>query len=88
MSRLLGRPPVLDVRRARPAPRDGSTEGLGLTGRGVRDAVCLYSPGWLLTRVTTTDTERGDHRLLHSPFLAFGACHRAPDSIGLPRRSP
>ncbi|MFJ3221548.1 cytochrome P450 [Kitasatospora sp. NPDC086801] len=57
-----------------------SVDGLELTARVVREAVRLYSPGWLLTRVTSTDTELGAHRLregttvVYSPYLL----HRQP----------
>ncbi|MEU6872139.1 cytochrome P450 [Streptomyces sp. NPDC046751] len=57
------------------AAAPGSVEGLELTGRVIREAVRLYSPGWLLTRVTTTDTDLGGHHLpqdtavVYSPYL-------------------
>ncbi|MFJ7276961.1 cytochrome P450 [Kitasatospora sp. NPDC098663] len=63
-----------------PAGTSASVAGLELTTRVVREAVRLYSPGWLLTRVTTTETELGAHRLpegtsvIYSPYLL----HRQP----------
>ncbi|MFD4397440.1 cytochrome P450 [Kitasatospora sp. NPDC058397] len=65
-----------------------SVDGLELTTRVVREAVRLYSPGWLLTRVTTTDTELGAHRLpegtsvIYSPYLL----HRQPALFPEPDR--
>ncbi|MFD7597668.1 cytochrome P450 [Kitasatospora sp. NPDC059812] len=70
------------------AGTSASVDGLELTTRVVREAVRLYSPGWLLTRVTTTDTELGAHRLpegtsvIYSPYLL----HRQPALFPEPDR--
>ncbi|MFJ6216202.1 cytochrome P450 [Streptomyces sp. NPDC092296] len=66
----------------------GSVEGLELTGRVIREAIRLYSPGWLLTRLTTTDTRLGGHTLpegtaiVYSPYLL----HRQPQHFPDPDR--
>ncbi|MFJ6017609.1 cytochrome P450 [Streptomyces sp. NPDC092952] len=66
----------------------GSVAGLELTGRVIRETIRLYSPGWLLTRVTTTDTQFGGHHLprgtaiVYSPYLL----HRQPQLFPEPDR--
>ncbi|MFF3003813.1 cytochrome P450 [Kitasatospora sp. NPDC057940] len=67
------------------AGTSASVDGLELTTRVVREAVRLYSPGWLLTRVTATDTELGAHRLregttvVYSPYLLHRQSALFPD---------
>ncbi|MFD7551004.1 cytochrome P450 [Streptomyces sp. NPDC059816] len=72
---------------AHPGETPDTTEGLDLTGRVIREAIRLYSPGWLLTRVTTTDTELGGHRLprgttvVYSPYLLQRQDRYYPDPL-------
>jgi pentalenene oxygenase len=44
---------------------------LPFTGRVVTEALRLYPPGWLFTRITTEDVELGGHRLPAGTTVAF-----------------
>jgi pentalenene oxygenase len=69
---------------------------LELTRRVIRETIRLYPPGWVFTRVATTDTQVADTRihagdvLLYSPYILH---HRAdlfpaPDAFDPDRWSP
>jgi cytochrome P450 len=58
---------------------------LPLTGRIVTETLRLYPPGWLLTRVATSDTRLGGHaipagtNLVYSPYLIHHRSDVFPD---------
>ncbi|MFJ3440873.1 cytochrome P450 [Streptomyces sp. NPDC086081] len=54
--------------------------GLPCTARVITEALRLYPPGWLFTRVTTDDTELAGHHLPAGTTVAFcaPAVHRNP----------
>ncbi|MGP3989228.1 cytochrome P450 [Streptomyces sp. 3N207] len=58
----------------------GDVPGLPYTARVVTEALRLYPPGWLFTRVTTERTELGGHQLPPGTTVAFcaPAVHRCP----------
>ncbi|ELS50353.1 putative Cytochrome [Streptomyces viridochromogenes Tue57] len=60
------------VLAGRPA-RGGDVAGLPCTGRVIIEALRLYPPGWLFTRVTTAETELGGHHLPSGTTVAFCA---------------
>ncbi|MEJ2856043.1 MULTISPECIES: cytochrome P450 [unclassified Saccharothrix] len=83
---------VLGGEPARPAdlPR------LPHTGRVVTEALRLYPPGWLFTRITTEDIELGGHRLPAGTTVAFcpsavhlrAGVHDRPDAFDPDRWLP
>ncbi|AEW99847.1 cytochrome P450 [Streptantibioticus cattleyicolor] len=55
------------------AARGDDVPALAHTGRVITEALRLYPPGWLFTRVTTAETELGGHRLPPGTTVAFCA---------------
>jgi len=61
---------------------------LAYTTRFLTEALRLYSPGWLISRRTVTDTELGGHRLPGGTtiLISFYAMHRDPTLFAEPDR--
>ncbi|MGH3829261.1 MAG: cytochrome P450 [Pseudonocardiaceae bacterium] len=58
---------------------------LELTGRVVTETLRMYPPGWIFTRITTTDTRLGGHpipagsTIVYSPYLLHHRADLYPD---------
>lgn len=66
----------------------GDLPHLGLVNRIITETLRLYPPGWIISRLVTTDTQLGDHRVpagatvMFSPYLI----HHRPDLYPEPER--
>ncbi|WP_414441711.1 cytochrome P450 [Burkholderia sp. 22PA0106] len=94
---LLGRHPAIAERAAAEAfaVLDGATvpqaehlPALGEIRRAMMEALRLYPPGWLFTRVVTRDTALGPYRLRAGDGLAYSpyVLHRNPALFAEPDR--
>ncbi|MFI9812644.1 cytochrome P450 [Saccharothrix variisporea] len=73
--------PRADLPRADLPRADLPRTDLPRTGRVITEALRLYPPGWLFTRITTEEVELGGRRLPAGTTLAFcpSAVHLRPD---------
>lgn len=70
------------------APHVDGLGALGILRRAMMEALRLYPPGWIFTRVVTKDTVLGDHELRAGDGLAYSpyVIHRNPVLFDQPHR--